>query len=80
MTWRGQTIVDVSREFLASNGAPKSQHVRVPEQGVRELAWKNPLAKAVLGKVLDAADARVSTLPDVPAAATTRWRRDCARC
>ncbi|HIY83769.1 MAG TPA: phosphoribosylformylglycinamidine synthase [Candidatus Rubneribacter avistercoris] len=66
MTWRGRTIVDVSREFLASNGAPKSQHVRVPEQGVRELAWKNPLAKAVLGKVLDAADARVSTLPDVP--------------
>ncbi len=23
MTWRGDTIVDVSREFLASNGAPK---------------------------------------------------------
>ncbi len=23
MTWRGSTIVDVSREFLASNGAPK---------------------------------------------------------
>ncbi|MBQ9020811.1 MAG: phosphoribosylformylglycinamidine synthase [Eggerthellaceae bacterium] len=29
MVWRGQTIVDVSREFLASNGAPKSQDVHV---------------------------------------------------
>ncbi len=33
MVWRGQTIVDVSREFLASNGAPKHQAVTVPEQG-----------------------------------------------
>ncbi|MEG0504984.1 MAG: AIR synthase-related protein, partial [Raoultibacter sp.] len=23
MSWNGETIVDVSREFLASNGAPK---------------------------------------------------------
>ena len=29
MTWRGQTIVDVSRQFLSSNGAPKSTSVRV---------------------------------------------------
>lgn len=29
MVWRGQTIVDVSRAFLASNGAPKSQDVHV---------------------------------------------------
>ena len=29
MTWRGKTIVDVSREFLSSNGAPKSTSVRV---------------------------------------------------
>ena len=33
MTWRGDVIVDVSRAFLASNGAPKRQRVRVPEQG-----------------------------------------------
>ena len=34
MTWRGETIVDVSREFLASNGAPKSTsvHVREPKE------------------------------------------------
>ncbi len=29
MQWRGQTIVDVSREFLASNGAPKYAQVKV---------------------------------------------------
>ncbi|MEY8459618.1 phosphoribosylformylglycinamidine synthase [Eggerthellaceae bacterium 24-137] len=30
MHWRGNTIVDVSREFLASNGAPKHAAVSVP--------------------------------------------------
>ena len=30
MHWRGDTIVDVSREFLASNGAPKHAAVAVP--------------------------------------------------
>ncbi len=29
MSWRGDAIVDVSREFLASNGAPKQASVRV---------------------------------------------------
>ena len=29
MTWRGDVIVDLSREFLASNGAAKHQTVRV---------------------------------------------------
>ena len=29
MTWNGDTIVDVSREFLASNGAPKHQVVHI---------------------------------------------------
>lgn len=33
MQWRGDTIVDISREFLASNGAPKHQSVVVPVQG-----------------------------------------------
>ena len=33
MTWRGDTIVDVSREFLASNGAPKHMNVHVEEGG-----------------------------------------------
>lgn len=29
MTWRGKTIVNLSREFLASNGAPKEQNIHV---------------------------------------------------
>ncbi len=29
MTWNGDTIVDVSRDFLASNGAPKHQSVHI---------------------------------------------------
>ena len=29
MTWNGDTIVDVSRDFLASNGAPKYQDVHI---------------------------------------------------
>lgn len=34
MTWDGEKIVDVSREFLASNGAPKNAdvHVRFPQE------------------------------------------------
>ena len=30
MVWNGATIVDVSREFLASNGAPKHVNVHIP--------------------------------------------------
>ena len=29
MTWRGDTVVDVSRDFLASNGAPKHQDIHI---------------------------------------------------
>ena len=32
LSWRGDTIVDVSREFLSSNGAPKHQDVHVEHQ------------------------------------------------
>ena len=32
MVWDGETIVDVSREFLSSNGAPKHQKVHVEAQ------------------------------------------------
>lgn len=31
MEWRGKTIVDVSREFLSSNGAPKFAEVEIDE-------------------------------------------------
>lgn len=33
MSWRGKTIVDLSRSFLSSNGSPKHQMVQVPRQG-----------------------------------------------
>ncbi len=33
MDWRGKTIVDVSREFLASNGAPKEATVHIGDLG-----------------------------------------------
>ena len=39
MSWRGATIVDVSREFLASNGAPKSTSVRVEAPVEFEHGW-----------------------------------------
>ncbi|MGI6216053.1 MAG: phosphoribosylformylglycinamidine synthase [Coriobacteriales bacterium] len=39
MVWNGDTIVDVSREFLASNGAPKHQAVNVEEGGSYTTPW-----------------------------------------
>ena len=39
MDWNGKTIVDVSREFLASNGAPKDQEVHVVAPSVYEHDW-----------------------------------------
>lgn len=53
MTWRGSVIVDLSREFLNSNGAPKYQKVRVASGAAYEPAWEgNTLAermKALVG-------------------------------
>ncbi|OFK23872.1 phosphoribosylformylglycinamidine synthase [Olsenella sp. HMSC062G07] len=40
MTWRGATIVDVSRAFLSSNGAPKHQDVHVVAQGSWQPVWE----------------------------------------
>ena len=40
MDWKGTTIVDVSREFLGSNGAPKHQDVHVEKQGSWAPAWE----------------------------------------
>lgn len=39
MEWNGETIVDVSREFLNSNGAPKYQVVHVAEGGAYARTW-----------------------------------------
>ncbi len=39
MTWKGVTIVDLSREFLNSNGAEKHTTVAVPEDGVQQVTF-----------------------------------------
>ena len=38
MQWKGRTIVDLSRKFLASNGAGRSQHVHI----ARQEAYRTP--------------------------------------
>ena len=39
ISWRGDTVVDLSREFLASNGAPKHMDVHVEAPGRWEPEW-----------------------------------------
>ena len=53
MTWNGDTIVDVSRAFLASNGAPKHQDVHIVAAEPYEPAWAGQ-ADAPLGERLRA--------------------------
>ena len=40
MTWRDDVIVDLSREFLASNGAPKHQTVHILLRQTWQPAWQ----------------------------------------
>ena len=40
MTWRGETIVDVSREFLSSNGAPKHATVHIEKGDAWRPVWE----------------------------------------
>ena len=54
MSWRGRTIVDVSREFLSSNGAPKSTSVRVEAPEDYERTWAgDTLAEKMRSLVTD---------------------------
>ena len=54
MTWRGNTIVDISREFLASNGAPRHVEVHVEEGGSYIPDWPgNTLAERMTAVVTD---------------------------
>ena len=39
MTWNDDTIVDVSRDFLASNGAPKHQDVHIVSARAYQPSW-----------------------------------------
>ena len=57
MTWRGKTIVDLSRAFLASNGAPKQQILHIESGESYEAPWQNqsdlPLEKRMHNLVSD---------------------------
>ena len=52
MTWRGDVIVDVSRAFLNSNGAPKHARVHVPAQGSYAPAWPGATFAERMGSVV----------------------------
>ncbi len=51
MRWRGKTIADLSREFLASNGAEKHASVKVPESAVED---RSPAVSGTLSEKLAA--------------------------
>lgn len=54
MTWRGQTIVDLPRSFLDTNGAPRSASARIA----------SPVEAAAAGAVLSASGASAPVLLD----------------
>ena len=45
MTWNGKTIVDISREFLASNGAEKHTDVKVLPGHIYQPQWGRQLRR-----------------------------------
>ncbi len=52
MHWNGDTIVDVSREFLNSNGAPKHQTVHVKAAEAWQPSWEGATVAERLRSVL----------------------------
>ena len=54
MAWQGVAIVDLTREFLASNGAPKHQAAHVEARSVWQPAWEGAtLAERMANLVTD---------------------------
>ena len=52
--WNDSAIIDLSREFLASNGAPKQQAVHVGQAGAYERTWEgDTLAQRMNALVTD---------------------------
>ena len=47
MTWKGNVIVDISREFLNSNGAEKKTDVKIPTQTFSEKAVPTDFVKGL---------------------------------
>ena len=68
MAWMGDVIVDLSREFLASNGAPKHQTVHVEAQGIAPIDPESDLAEAALDEFGSLENIFESTVPLVPGA------------
>ncbi|MBM6683325.1 phosphoribosylformylglycinamidine synthase [Collinsella intestinalis] len=68
MAWDGDVIVDLSREFLASNGAPKHQRVHVVEQGIAPIDPESELASAALDEFGSLENVYESTIPLPPGA------------
>ncbi len=52
MTWKGVTIVDLSREFLNSNGAEKHTNVAVPDDGVAQVTFAGDTVTEKLANML----------------------------
>ena len=68
MAWQGNAIVDLSRDFLNSNGAPKHQDVHVVAQGIAPIDPNSELAQAALEELGSLDDVYESTIPMVPGA------------
>ena len=68
MAWQGDAIVDLSREFLNSNGAPKFQDVHVPGQGIAPIDPESELAQAALEEFGSLDNVYESAVPMVPGA------------
>ena len=68
MTWRGDAIVDLSRAFLASNGAPKHQKAHVGLQGMAPIDPDSEMAELVKKELGTLEDVYESTVPLVPGA------------
>lgn len=70
MAWQGDAIVDLSRAFLDSNGAPKYQDVHVLGQGIAPIDPEGELAEAALAEFGSLEGIYESTVPMVPGAET----------
>ena len=70
MAWQGDAIVDLSRDFLNSNGAPKYQDVHVVAQGIAPIDPESELAETALEEFGTLDGIYESTVPMVPGAET----------
>ena len=78
ITWRGDTIVDLSREFLASNGAPKHMDVHVLKAERWEPEWAGEtLAERMTSLVRDLTSPPTRAFPSASTPPSARPRSSC---